>query len=159
MKLLDFWISRKRVSSFGRDLGQLDPLGVRIFESVGQFLLLLCGTLVRRNGKDRLDLIEPESASLQVELDARFLASVATYPPPYLKYLCLLGPVHRTERVLAQAGIAADAFPVPLQSPAGFNIGGDLPESIALSILSQAHAALYDKPYAQSSYDWQCDSA
>ncbi len=95
----------------------------------------------------------------QVELDARFLASVAAYPPPYLKYLCLLGPVHRTERVLAQAGIAADTFPVPLQSPAGFNIGGDLPESIALSMLSQAHAALYDKPYAQSSYDWQCDSA
>lgn len=95
----------------------------------------------------------------QVEMDARFLASVAAYPPPYLKYLCLLGPLHRTERVLSQAGIAIEELPVPLQSPAGFNVGGDLPESIALSILSQAHAALYDKPYAQSSSDWQCDSA
>ncbi len=58
------------------------------------------------------------------------------------RYLALLGPRHRCDRVLQQAGIAPSELPAPLASPAGLDIGGELPESIALSILAECHAVL-----------------
>jgi len=61
-------------------------------------------------------------------------------------YLGLLGPQHRTELVLAQAQLSTADFPNKLKNklanPIGLDLGGDLPESIALAILSQAHAAI-----------------
>lgn len=83
----------------------------------------------------------------QVSLDAECLKAIAAEPPPALQYLALLGPTHRTQRVLEQAMLRSCDLPTPLQSPAGFDIGGELPESIALSMLSQAHAALHKKSY------------
>jgi len=63
---------------------------------------------------------------------------------PSLRYLALLGPPHRRDAVLVAAGLNAAHFSVPLAGPAGLKLGGDLPESVALSILAEAHAALYD---------------
>jgi len=57
-------------------------------------------------------------------------------------YLGLLGPQHRTAQVLEQAQLSSSDLPKPLASPIGFDLGGDLPESIALAILSQAHATI-----------------
>lgn len=59
-----------------------------------------------------------------------------------LKYLGLLGPVHRKSKILSQ-------LTVPLQhkcyGPIGLHIGGQLPEEIALSCLSQIQAVLQGK--------------
>ncbi|PKG85098.1 xanthine dehydrogenase [Colwellia sp. 75C3] len=78
-----------------------------------------------------------------VSLDTRALqlvkkqAALAT-----TSYLGLLGPQHRTEKVLAQAQILSTDLPCKLANPIGFDLGGELPESIALAVLSQAHAAI-----------------
>lgn len=56
----------------------------------------------------------------------------------------LLGPLHRRERVLAVAEIDNKSWiDRVLKGPAGLSLGGELPESIALSILAQCHASLY----------------
>lgn len=81
----------------------------------------------------------------QVVLDAEALQAVAAGTSDALRYLALLGPVHRANRVLKEARLCGNAFSVPLSAPAGLALGGDLPESIALSILSEAHAAIYQK--------------
>ncbi|EED34562.1 isoquinoline 1-oxidoreductase maturation factor [Luminiphilus syltensis NOR5-1B] len=62
-----------------------------------------------------------------------------------LDYMALLGPPHRRAEVLAKARLAEHDLSPPVAGPAGFDIGGELPESIALSILSQCHAVLYQR--------------
>lgn len=57
-------------------------------------------------------------------------------------YVGMLGPQHRTERVFSEAGITRAELNNPLCNPIGLDLGGELPESIALSILSQAHATI-----------------
>mgnify|MGYP001942312780 CR=1 FL=1 len=78
-----------------------------------------------------------------VEMDARALQLLSNVSST--KYLALLGPVARKEQVLNKAGLLESEFSITLSSPAGFDIGGELPESIALSILSECHHALYKK--------------
>jgi xanthine/CO dehydrogenase XdhC/CoxF family maturation factor len=70
-------------------------------------------------------------------------------------YVGMLGPLHRTDRVLKEAGLvlpelpsetklkqqrSANVLTKPLANPIGLRLGGELPESIALSILSEIHA-------------------
>jgi xanthine/CO dehydrogenase XdhC/CoxF family maturation factor len=57
-------------------------------------------------------------------------------------YLGILGPQHRTKQVMEKAQLSTNELPNKLANPIGFDLGGELPESIALSILSQAHAAI-----------------
>ena len=57
-------------------------------------------------------------------------------------YLGLLGPKHRTERVFEQACLQDIHLRCPLTNPIGLDLGGDLPETIALSIVSQIQAHL-----------------
>jgi len=61
------------------------------------------------------------------------------------KYVGLLGPKHRTDKVFAKAQITEHQLSHPLSNPIGFDIGGELPESIALSIMAEAHAVLEGK--------------
>lgn len=58
------------------------------------------------------------------------------------KYVGLLGPIHRTDRVLDFAKLHRNDLTKPLANPMGLRLGGELPESIALSMLSEAHAVL-----------------
>ncbi|MEG3768246.1 XdhC family protein [Alteromonas sp. 14N.309.X.WAT.G.H12] len=81
-----------------------------------------------------------------VQMDADSLRMLAQVAPDKLVYLALLGPYHRAERVLKEAGITEADLPTALFAPAGLAIGGDLPESIALSMLSQAHGVFHHKP-------------
>ena len=60
-----------------------------------------------------------------------------------LKYLGLLGPVARKIKVLETVNVQESDLPTALSGPAGFDIGGELPESIALSILAECHQTLF----------------
>ncbi|MFT6988260.1 MAG: xanthine/CO dehydrogenase XdhC/CoxF family maturation factor [Paraglaciecola sp.] len=74
-----------------------------------------------------------------IKLDAAVLKLVQTSSA---KYVGLLGPTHRTDRVLDIAKLTRSDLTKPLANPVGLRLGGELPESIALSMLSEAHAVL-----------------
>lgn len=80
--------------------------------------------------------------SHNIVIDAQALQALSTTK---LQYLALLGPKHRREQVITEANIEAKSLPCVLSGPAGLDIGGTLPESIALSILSECHASLFGK--------------
>ena len=75
-----------------------------------------------------------------IEFDA---AAVKILQTSSCQYLGLLGPVDRKNRVLKAAKLSNSVK--PLFGPIGLNIGGRLPESIALSILSEIQAVLEQK--------------
>jgi xanthine/CO dehydrogenase XdhC/CoxF family maturation factor len=59
-----------------------------------------------------------------------------------LRYVGLLGPASRRARLLAELEHRAALLHGRLHGPAGFDIGADSPESIALAIISEVHAVL-----------------
>ena len=59
------------------------------------------------------------------------------------RYVGLLGPQRRRDEVLVLAGLNPMDLKVPVAGPAGLALGGDLPESVALSMLAEAHAVLF----------------
>jgi xanthine dehydrogenase accessory factor len=59
------------------------------------------------------------------------------------RYVGLLGPERRRDEVLALAGLNLAELAIPIAGPAGLALGGDLPESVALSMLAEAHAVLF----------------
>jgi len=75
-------------------------------------------------------------------LDAQALKALAG---SRLKYLGLLGPKHRREKILELAGVTQEQIHPPLAGPVGLDLGGDLPESISLAVLAECHALLYGK--------------
>ncbi|MCG9722695.1 XdhC family protein [Shewanella sp. Isolate7] len=77
-----------------------------------------------------------------LELDAQAVAAIHQHAQQ-LSYLALLGPGHRRDRVLALAGLDATSFNAYFSAPAGLVLGGELPASIALSILSECHGVLH----------------
>ena len=74
-----------------------------------------------------------------IKLDAAALKLVQNSSA---KYVGLLGPTHRTDRVLDIAKLTRNDLTKPLANPVGLRLGGELPESIALSMLAEAHAEL-----------------
>ncbi|WP_017446894.1 XdhC family protein [Gayadomonas joobiniege] len=60
----------------------------------------------------------------------------------HLKYLGLLGPQHRKETLLARI---AEPLNHKCFGPVGLDIGGNLPEEVALSCLSQIQAVIHGK--------------
>jgi xanthine dehydrogenase accessory factor len=79
--------------------------------------------------------------SHNVELDAAWLKQLYAASQP--QYIGLLGPVYRKTEVFGLAGIAdSDPLAARVHGPMGFDIGGDLPASVALSVLSQCHQVL-----------------
>jgi xanthine dehydrogenase accessory factor len=75
--------------------------------------------------------------NLQMDADA-----IRTLQGSAIEYLALLGPVSRKQQVLALAGLDEKQLCIPLAGPAGLNLGAELPEGIALSILAECHAVL-----------------
>jgi len=62
------------------------------------------------------------------------------------KYIGLLGPLERRGNVEALSNINDKAWLARhVNGPVGLDIGGDLPESIALSILAQCHSVLHHR--------------
>ena len=82
------------------------------------------------------------------QLDAQALAALAENPPAALNYCALLGPPHRREHILNLAkldGLDNKQLPFKLHGPAGLDIGAELPEGIALSILAQCHRVIFKR--------------
>ena len=96
-------------------------------------------------GEDLVAYIEAEKVdaavimSHNVDIDAEGLSCCQNTG---LNYVALLGPRHRYQQVLERAGLDEAALSCPVSAPAGLDIGGQLPESIALSILAECHAVL-----------------
>ena len=70
-------------------------------------------------------------------LDAKLLPQVLPHKPCYLG---LLGPKRRTTKLFAEIGL--DPALYDLHAPAGLDVGGDSPEAIALSIVSEIQSHL-----------------
>jgi xanthine dehydrogenase accessory factor len=77
--------------------------------------------------------------SHHLDSDLQYLRALARSAVPYIG---LLGPAARRERLLADLGADAVALRPRLRAPVGLDIGGRSPESIALSIVGEVHAAL-----------------
>jgi xanthine dehydrogenase accessory factor len=77
--------------------------------------------------------------SHHLESDLHYLRGLAHSGVPYVG---LLGPAARREKLLGDLGADAALLRPRLRAPVGLDIGGRSPESIALSIIGEVHAAL-----------------
>lgn len=77
--------------------------------------------------------------SHHLETDRGYLAKLAD---KQLRYVGLLGPRARRERILNELGSDAGKLPDRLHGPVGLDIGADSPESIALATAAEIHQAL-----------------
>lgn len=107
------------------------------FPDADTILRELNGALATYAADNRVDAAIVMAHS--VPLDAAALKVLA---PLGLKYLALLGPRHRYDRVLEEAGLSDADLSTPIAGPAGLDIGADFPEGIALAMLTECHAAL-----------------
>lgn len=107
---------------------------------------------------DQVTLSRPEVAHKQVCLDSRTAAVVMTHNylhdlellktllPSPVRYLGMLGPKSRTERLLREAEITlTDEQLHRLYGPVGLDIGADTPEAIALAIIAEIQAVLANR--------------
>jgi xanthine dehydrogenase accessory factor len=77
--------------------------------------------------------------SHHLDSDLAYLRALASSTVPYVG---LLGPAARREHLLGKLGADAVNLHHRLRAPVGLDIGGRTPESIALSIIGEVHAAL-----------------
>jgi xanthine/CO dehydrogenase XdhC/CoxF family maturation factor len=77
--------------------------------------------------------------SHHLDSDLQYLRALAASSVPYVG---LLGPAARREKLLGDLGADAALLRPRLRAPVGLDIGGRSPESIALSIIGEVHAAL-----------------
>lgn len=94
------------------------------------------------DGADSNPALLPSDAAVVImthhlRRDAAVLRKLLERPP---RYLGLLGPRHRTERLLVAAGDAAQACRDRLFAPVGLDIGAETPEQIALAVLAEIQA-------------------
>ena len=103
---------------------------------------------------ERAVLVEPEKLATTLPLaeydaivvmshhlatDRKYLAELA---PVGSRYLGVLGPRARRDRLLGELAAVAPQLRERLKGPVGLDIGADSPESIALSILADLQATL-----------------
>ena len=72
--------------------------------------------------------------------DLEYLRALAANPTP--RYVGLLGPPARRDKLLGELGPQAKTLSGRLWAPVGFDLGGRTPESIALAIVAEVHAFL-----------------
>jgi xanthine/CO dehydrogenase XdhC/CoxF family maturation factor len=112
---------------------------------------------IERGGFDRAERaleVEPERLARDLKLaqfdagvvmshhlatDRKYLRELADVET---RYLGVLGPRARRERLLADLADDAPRLRERLKGPVGLDIGADSPESIALSILAELHSTL-----------------
>lgn len=110
---------------------------------------------------DAVIISHPESITESVTLDNRTVAVVMTHNylhdrellktllPSQLRYLGILGPKSRTERLLQELRslgiIPTHEHLRRLYGPVGLDIGADTPEAIALSIIAEIQAVIANR--------------
>ena len=109
---------------------------------------------------DRVILSRPEDAGAQVRITPRTLTLLMTHNYSHdlellrflldspARYIGVMGPRKRTERILSELTVGGDQAPLDeadmgrLHSPAGLDIGANAPAEIALSIIAEMRAVL-----------------
>ncbi len=71
--------------------------------------------------------------------DRQYLAQVVA---AQVAYIGMLGPRTRRDRLLDEINVTNGQDGIHVHGPAGLDIGAEMPESIALSIISEIHACL-----------------
>ncbi len=117
-------------------------------------------SLSRFAAADRVTLARPEEAAARVRVTPRTLALLMSHNYSHdlallrfllaspARYVGVMGPRKRTERMLSELGAGEDRFPAEesalsrLYSPAGLDIGANGPAEVALSIVAEMRAAL-----------------
>ena len=107
------------------------------FPGANRILNQLDENLSRYIQAERVDAAVIMSHNLDIDADG-----LRSCQGTGLEYVALLGPRHRYQQVLERAGLVEQQLTCPVSAPAGLDIGGQLPESIALSILAECHAVL-----------------
>jgi xanthine dehydrogenase accessory factor len=109
----------------------------KFFTKASQIIRLPCDELQDATWLQQIDIALVLTHN--IKLDA---AALKLLQNSRAKYVGLLGPIHRTDRVLDVANLTRKDLAIPLANPVGLRLGGELPESIALSMLSEAHAVM-----------------
>ena len=107
------------------------------FERARQVVLVEPGKLAASLPLADFDAIVVMSHHLAT--DRQYLAELA---PIKTRYLGVLGPRARRDRLLSEIADVAPQLRDRLKGPVGLDIGADSPESIALSILSELQSTL-----------------
>lgn len=93
---------------------------------------------------DEVELAEFDAAvimSHHLESDAAYLRQLAPLAEHgSLRYLGVLGPIARRERLREMADVSASAPDVLIHGPVGLDIGAELPEAIALAVAAEIHS-------------------
>ena len=110
------------------------------FERADRKVLVEPGQLARELTLDEFDAIVVMSHHLPT--DRKYLAELA---PLAHRYVGVLGPRGRRDRLLADLGEAGARLRPRLKGPVGLDIGADSPESIALSILAELQSTLHSR--------------
>lgn len=96
-------------------------------------------------------VVSPPSRGIEIEAGAAAVlmthsfandAAILRWLPQDLPYVGVLGPIHRTHRLLEEAGIAT----ADLYAPIGLDLGADGPDEIALAIVAEILAVRKGKP-------------
>lgn len=94
-------------------------------------------SLVEQDWLFTIDAVMIMSHNIKIDAHALVLVQESA-----AKFVGLLGPTHRTDRVLKEASLTREMLTKPLANPMGLRLGGELPESIALSAIAEIHAYL-----------------
>lgn len=146
----------------GPDAGPL----VRLAKELGWHVIVVderpeAATSARYPLADAVFACPPESVAGRIALDARTVAVLTTHNylqdlrlletllPSPVRYLGVLGPKRRAERMLAdlakQGLMPTEEQLGRLHSPAGLDIGADTPEGIAFAIVAEICAVLHGR--------------
>lgn len=79
-------------------------------------------------------------ATHNLDMDAQALKALIQ---SHAKYIGLLGPTARKEKVFDIAKLTESSYPHAIAGPLGLALGGDLPENVALAAIAECHAVLF----------------
>ena len=119
-------------------------LGREGFGCAAHSALVTPGNLRAALALDEFDAVIVMSHHL--ETDRKYLAELAGVKS---RYLGVLGPRARRDRLLESIASAAPDLAQRLKGPVGLDIGADSPESIALSIVAELQQTFASRPPAQ----------
>ncbi|NKB38328.1 MAG: NTP transferase domain-containing protein [Gammaproteobacteria bacterium] len=110
------------------------------FSEVDNLILSTPEQLVESLNLQRIDAIV--LMTHKIEYDERYLRSLTETTASYIG---LLGPIARRERLLDQLGDDRKLIQERIFGPVGLDLGGELPEEIALSLIAEIQSVLHKR--------------